>query len=148
MIRASPPVAAGSVFALPSERVQRQIDRLLDQAEAAVEANDWQTARQRAQAALDLDPDNHDAPAIIAGADRVASRAGESAQPDNPAEPRSAAPEQPTSFSALSLPDRPIVSGNEKQDDVAERARYGSNQFRLRQWRWSVTFCVLPSSSW
>ena len=59
---------------MPSERVQRQIDRLLDEAEEAVRANDWQTARQRAQAALDLDPENLDAPSILAGADRALAR--------------------------------------------------------------------------
>jgi hypothetical protein len=43
---------------MPTERVQRQIDRLLDEAEEAVRRNEWLIARQRAQAALDLDPDN------------------------------------------------------------------------------------------
>jgi serine/threonine protein kinase/class 3 adenylate cyclase len=46
---------------MPSERVQRQIDRLLDEAEAAMAAGDWGTVRLRAEAALALDSSNEDA---------------------------------------------------------------------------------------
>ena len=41
-----------------SERVQRQIDRLLDEAEQASENEDWATVANRAHWALDLDPDS------------------------------------------------------------------------------------------
>jgi len=46
---------------MPSERVQRQIDRFLDEAEAAMARSDWTTVRDRAKNALALDPENADA---------------------------------------------------------------------------------------
>ncbi|MEZ4552302.1 MAG: protein kinase [Dehalococcoidia bacterium] len=56
---------------MPSERVQRQIDRLLDEAERAMVATDWVTVRQRCEAALALDPANGDARSYIEAADRA-----------------------------------------------------------------------------
>ena len=44
-----------------SERVQRQIDRLLDEAEQAMAAGEWELVRLRCEAALALDPDNANA---------------------------------------------------------------------------------------
>jgi hypothetical protein len=35
---------------MPSERVQRQIDRLLDEAEHAISAEDWRTVEARCRA--------------------------------------------------------------------------------------------------
>jgi tetratricopeptide (TPR) repeat protein/Cdc6-like AAA superfamily ATPase len=46
---------------MPSERVQRRIDALLDEADAAISDADWPRARERAEAALAFDPDNTDA---------------------------------------------------------------------------------------
>lgn len=46
---------------MPSERVQRQIDRLLDEAEVALGRLDWPEVRARADAVLALDPQNADA---------------------------------------------------------------------------------------
>lgn len=46
---------------MQSERIQRRIDSLLDQAEDAIEASDWKRAQQRAEDALRLDPDCADA---------------------------------------------------------------------------------------
>lgn len=60
---------------MPSERVQRRIDTLLGQADEAAGARDWQKAAELAQAALDLDPDNADAKAFLAGAQRALQRA-------------------------------------------------------------------------
>ena len=54
---------------MPSERVQRRVDRLLDQADEALEQGDWQDARERAAAALRLDPGNDDAIAFQAAAE-------------------------------------------------------------------------------
>ena len=56
---------------MPSERVQRQIDRLLDEAEAAVSESNWTLARDRAQNVLAFDPENEDALAFLAAADRA-----------------------------------------------------------------------------
>ncbi len=55
---------------MPSERVQRRIDRLLDQADEALEAGNWQDAKERAAVALEFDPDNADAAAFLAAADK------------------------------------------------------------------------------
>ena len=48
---------------MAGERVQRNVQRLLDEAEAAVALNDWQRVRDRCAAVLALDPDNPDAQA-------------------------------------------------------------------------------------
>ncbi len=54
---------------MPSERVQRQIDSLLTEAEAAIRELDWATVRARARAALSLDRENGDAQAYLAAAE-------------------------------------------------------------------------------
>ena len=46
---------------MASERVQRQIDRLLDEIELASESEDWETVRHRARRVLAFDPENADA---------------------------------------------------------------------------------------
>ena len=46
-----------------SVRIQRQIERLLDEAEAAVVERNWQLVRERVAHVLELDPDNVDAQA-------------------------------------------------------------------------------------
>ena len=51
---------------MTSERVQRQIDRLLNEAEAAITGPRWDVARDRARAALALDATNADALALLA----------------------------------------------------------------------------------
>lgn len=51
---------------MPSSFIQRQIDRLLEQAADALDRLDWSEVRQRAQAALRLDPGNTDAQALLA----------------------------------------------------------------------------------
>ena len=56
---------------MPSECVQRRIDQFLDEAEKAIATSDWTHARERAQAALNLDPGNADAMASIEAADRA-----------------------------------------------------------------------------
>ena len=56
---------------MASERIQRQIDRLLDQVEEAVELLDWHVVRSRAQAVLALDPENADAVTFLASAERA-----------------------------------------------------------------------------
>jgi hypothetical protein len=55
---------------MPSERVQRQIDRLLDEAEEAISSQDWAAVAERAQAALRLDPENAGALSYLAAAER------------------------------------------------------------------------------
>ncbi len=46
---------------MPSERVQRRIDRLLDDAEQALEAGNWGLLRELSERVLVIDPSNADA---------------------------------------------------------------------------------------
>ncbi len=46
---------------MPSERMQRQIDALLDRVETAVNDGDWDAALTSIRAVLSADPDNADA---------------------------------------------------------------------------------------
>ena len=81
---------------MASERVQRQIDRFLDEAEQAMSHSDWETARDRSNSALALDPGNADAQAFLAAADRAlgAPQAREHAVPAGP-EPQPSLAETP-----------------------------------------------------
>ncbi|MFN0071154.1 MAG: serine/threonine-protein kinase, partial [Chloroflexota bacterium] len=54
-----------------SERTQRQIDRLLDQAEEAIAQLNWSVVRDRALAVLALDPENVDARNYVDAAARA-----------------------------------------------------------------------------
>ena len=56
-----------------SERIQRQIDRLFDEAEQAVRNEDWATVGACARAVLAFDAENADAAAFV----QAARRAGE-----------------------------------------------------------------------
>ena len=51
---------------MASERTQRRIDSLLDEAEEAISQLDWQVVQSRAQAVLALDTDNPDATNYLA----------------------------------------------------------------------------------
>jgi hypothetical protein len=51
---------------MPSDLIQRQIDAVLDEAEAASREDDWQVVQQRANAALSLDPESEDARTLLA----------------------------------------------------------------------------------
>ncbi len=87
---------------MASERVQRRIDRLLDQVEEAVDRLDWEGVRSRAQAVLALDPGNDDAINFLASAERAftSSAPPPTSQPSAStlATPPAVAPDQPTSF--------------------------------------------------
>ncbi len=92
---------------MASERSQRQIDRLLDDAEEALTRFDWDSVRQCAEAALAYDPENEDAKLHLAAAECALGTAP--SQPTS-ARPRSGEPQarvaappptstpQPTSF--------------------------------------------------
>ena len=85
-----------------SERIQRQIDRLLDQAEEAITHEDWPIVGSRARSVLAIDPANGDAMAYLAAAERAL----DAASPPATSEPATLAPTattgitsaQPTSF--------------------------------------------------
>ena len=81
---------------MASERVQRQIDRLLDEAEAAIVEHSWTVARDRAQSVLAIDPENSDALTYVAAAERGFGSSSPSADSPSTVPP---SPASPTSFS-------------------------------------------------
>ena len=85
---------------IASERIRRRIEILLDEADEAVSLSDWAVVRDRAQNVLRLDPENHDALAYLAAADRDAGSSQPRAQISAAPRPISAsvAGEHPTYF--------------------------------------------------
>ena len=87
---------------MASDRFQRQIERLLDEAESAVFQFDWEKVRQCAQSVLAIDPDNSDGLTFLTNAERALGGATPSAsEPTSPAPAVSTpttSPAQPTSF--------------------------------------------------
>ena len=55
---------------MASERIQRRIETLLDEADEAVANSDWSVVRDRAQNVLRPDPENQDALSYLAAAER------------------------------------------------------------------------------
>jgi len=84
---------------MPSERVQRQIDLLLDEAEAGIAASDWGRVRDRAGNVLALDPENADAKSYLEAADRATDGTSATLAPATP-KAETPTPTQPTSFAA------------------------------------------------
>ncbi|MBI4202670.1 MAG: serine/threonine protein kinase, partial [Chloroflexi bacterium] len=58
---------------MTSDRIKRRIEALLDEADQAVAQSQWDVARDRAQNVLAFDPDNADAKAYLAAAERALS---------------------------------------------------------------------------
>ena len=88
---------------MASERVQRRIDLLLDEADEAFAQDDWSRVGDRARRALLLDPENRDAINFLTAAERALSDSGEAlseaqAPAGPPLAPPKAAPIEPTSF--------------------------------------------------
>ncbi|MCH7971285.1 MAG: protein kinase [Chloroflexi bacterium] len=77
---------------MPSERVKRQIDRMLDGAEAAAEQRDWPLVAELARKTLIIDRENEDAKVFLAMSEQ--EDVTESASPSGPVD-RS---DTPTSF--------------------------------------------------
>ena len=71
---------------MTSERLQRQIDRLLDEAEAAVDRSDWAAALGLVERLLVMDPGNRDALAYQAVAERGVGVAGGAPLSDSPSQ--------------------------------------------------------------
>jgi len=83
---------------MPSDRVQRQIDRLLDEAEQAIAGRDWALVEARCDAALALDAQNADALSYLAAArQRLHGQAGTAEAQSTGAPPPAPAP-LPASF--------------------------------------------------
>ena len=84
---------------MPSDRVKRHINRLLDEADEAVARLEWDVVRDRSQAVLDLDPQNEDAQGLRAAADRALARTGAQVVAPAGAQRLATTPEsQPASF--------------------------------------------------
>ncbi len=83
---------------MTSERIQRRIENLLDEADAALVQRDWATVLDRAQTVLALDPDNADAQTFSAAAER--SLGTSPAEPVAPGTAAHAAPKLPTAINA------------------------------------------------
>ena len=88
---------------MPSERVQRQIDRLLDDVEESISRFDWDAVFNGVQAILAIDPENAEALTYLKAAERAT---GHSANVSPPSiEPQSepadmvSSSDQPTTFS-------------------------------------------------
>src|SRR5205809_1039236 len=80
---------------MPSERIQRRIDSLLDEADEAVRRLDWPVVRERALAVLAMDPDNDDARFYLTTADRGQGASSASASSTSASAPASASVVQP-----------------------------------------------------
>src|SRR5947209_3574099 len=86
---------------MPSERVQRHLERLLDQADEAIKQRDWASVRECARDVLSLDPENGDALTFLAAAERNLS-----AQPSETALPTGGlpSPTPPAATPAAAIP--------------------------------------------
>jgi serine/threonine protein kinase len=83
---------------MTTERIQRQIDRLLDEAETALAARDWATVRDRAQDALALAPENQDAVTFLAASGRALDGSPSTTSATETTSPTPTPPPLPTSF--------------------------------------------------
>jgi serine/threonine protein kinase len=87
---------------MTSERFQRRIERLLDEADEAISQFDWEKVRQCAQAALAIDPQNSDGLTFLATVERAlgGSPPVAGAQPTTSSQAPTfpTTPDQPASF--------------------------------------------------
>ena len=63
---------------MASDRVQRQLDRLLEEVDEAMTQLDWEQVRDRSQAVHALDPENEDALRFLAASERALGTAAPS----------------------------------------------------------------------
>src|ERR1700674_1821010 len=98
---------------MPSERVQRTVNQLLDESEQAAGAGEWARVQALCERVLTLDPENTDARSFLGGAERGLSREEEGlAQPGvaarfiAPAAEPAAAPQETAAGSAGVSPAR------------------------------------------
>ena len=89
---------------MTSDRFQQRLERLLEQADEALDRLDWDEVRARANTVLRLDPQNADALAYLAAADREPSQTpvpGPASAASSPTSARpSPIPPLPTSFAS------------------------------------------------
>ena len=90
---------------MPSERMQRRIDALLDEADESVSAGDWSAVAEKARAVLAIDADNDDATGFL----RMAAANGISSE--LPSTPTTSVAEPPAA--ALTATNPPAPSDGE-----------------------------------
>ncbi|MEZ4503460.1 MAG: protein kinase [Dehalococcoidia bacterium] len=105
---------------MPSERIQRRIDALLDEVEEAAQALQWERVRELCDGVLRLDPDNEDAKHFLQAANRDTGVASTSP----PSQPAKLATEQPASFAGGRYEVRRFLGeGGKKRVFLAHDAR-------------------------
>ena len=80
---------------MPSERIQRRIDSLLDEADAAVTASDWTEVAEKARAVLAIDATNEDAAGFLKMAEANGVVPSGGPQPESTSTQRAAPQVQP-----------------------------------------------------
>ena len=88
---------------MASDRLQRQIERLLDEADQAIINEDWSTVSSRARSVVAIDPENGDGIAYLAAAERALGTAvapPARQRPSTPPSAHSATTDHPTSFAS------------------------------------------------
>ena len=73
---------------MASERFQRRIERLLDEADEALAKYDWEAVRQAAVVVLAIDPDNSDGLTFLATVERALAHTSDSSGTSGPASSR------------------------------------------------------------
>src|SRR5262245_47720671 len=109
---------------MPSERVQRHINQLLDQAEAAIAAGDWETARRHAASILALDPQNEDGALYLAAADRALA---------GPAAASPPSPRSPARGEGAVLPSPSTGEGGGGGETSPPPAAFGKGRYQVKR---------------
>ena len=106
---------------MASERIQRQIDRFLDEAEEAVAQGDWSVVSDRANKVLALDPDNADARTYMAAAHRAQGGPGDGA----------ALPSGPASASPTAAPITAGHPNSPRPDNIGVRTSFANGRYQV-----------------
>ncbi|MCI0794176.1 MAG: protein kinase, partial [Chloroflexi bacterium] len=107
---------------MASERIQRQIDRFLDEAEEAVAQGDWSVVSDRANKVLALDPDNADARTYTAAAHRAQDAPGDGVAP-----PSGPAPASPTDGPTAGHPT------TRRPDEIGGRTSFANGRYQVER---------------
>ncbi|MDA1257566.1 MAG: hypothetical protein O3C10_06950 [Chloroflexi bacterium] len=115
---------------MASERVQRRIDRLLDQAEEAADQYNWQLVLQLTAGILEADPENEDGLTFRKMAEASLREPGSISEPTSPAVGAPAAGAVPLVWGAASSSDTPAAFANGRYS-VSKFLGEGGNKARL-----------------
>ena len=85
---------------MASDRIQRRINQLLDEADEAVTTLDWDVVRARAEAVLAFDPENTEANSYLVAAARALGRSVPETDQSTPSQEPATTPHQPASFAS------------------------------------------------